>query len=138
MHPSPKSSATGLKKVLIVDDDKFMLTVMEDMLRGMGVGDVTTACDGDAALKAYDRSIAPDMVVCDLNMPGTDGFQFMERLGDRGFKGSVVLVSGMDGRVLNSASLMGRFHQLNILGALPKPLDESALRALMGQSRVTH
>ena len=33
----------------------------------------------------------------------------------------------MDARTLKSASLMARFHRLNILAALTKPVDASAL-----------
>lgn len=120
------------RRALLVDDDKFMLTVLGDMLRELGFAQVTSAGDGVAGIQALDRlALPPELVVCDLNMPGNDGFQFMEQLGTRGFAGGIVLVSGMDARTLNSASLMARFHRLNFLGTLAKPVDPAALRMLV-------
>jgi CheY-like chemotaxis protein len=115
-------------RALLVDDDKFMRTVLGDMLRDLGATNVTLAENGIAALAAYERLVPPpDLVVCDLNMPGSDGFQFMEALAAKGYKGGIVLVSGMGARTMSSASLMGRFHRLNILATLAKPVTEATL-----------
>jgi CheY-like chemotaxis protein len=115
-------------RALLIDDDKFMLTVLDDMLRDLGAVQVTTATNGRAGIEAYDRSPqAPDVIVCDLSMPGSDGFEFMEQLSSRNFAGGVVLVSGMDARTMNSATLMAKFHRLNILATLNKPVNEATL-----------
>jgi CheY-like chemotaxis protein len=120
------------RRALLVDDDKFMLVVLGDLLREMGVTGIVTAANGAAGIEAYDRSQPPpELVVCDLNMPGNDGFQFMEQLGARSFAGGIVLVSGMEPRTLKSAALMARFHRLNILATLAKPVDGPALRAAL-------
>ncbi|WP_085315396.1 response regulator [Derxia lacustris] len=118
------------RHALLVDDDKFMLAVLGDMLRDLGVSDVSTAENGIAGLAACRRA-RPDLIVCDLGMPGSDGFQFMEQLGALGYAGGVVLASGLDDRTLNSAALMARFHRLNILATLPKPVPEAGLRAAL-------
>jgi len=119
---------------LLVDDDKFMRVVMGDMLREHGVQQITEAAGGLAAVEMLQRlKPAPDLVVCDLNMPGGDGFELMHELSAAGFAGGVVLVSGMEARTLNSASLMARFHRLNILATLPKPVDAAALGAALAK-----
>jgi CheY-like chemotaxis protein len=121
-------------RALLIDDDKFMLTVLGGMLRDLGVGAISTASNGTAGIAALERmAIAPDLVLCDLNMTGADGFQFMKQLGKCNFGGGVILVSGMDARTLNSASLMARFHRLRFLGTLTKPVDEKALRAVLSK-----
>jgi len=131
---STAARKTGPQRALLVDDDKFMLVVIGDMLRDMGVSAVTTAENGIAALKTFSRSaLPPELIVCDLSMPGNDGFQFMEQLGAMGYSGGVVLASGMDERTLQSASLMARFHRLNILATLSKPVAESALRVALAR-----
>jgi hypothetical protein len=38
-----------------------------------------------------------------------------------------VLISGQEARTLKSASLMGQFHELNILATLEKPIDKNSL-----------
>lgn len=119
--------------VLLVDDDLFMLGVLDDMLRDFGVLGVTKAMGGMAGLAALDAmAVPPELVMCDLNMPGGDGFQFMEQLGARSFKGAVVLMSGMNVRTMHSATLMARFHRLKVAGSLGKPISASALAAVLG------
>ena len=122
------------QRALVIDDDKFMLAVLGDMLRDLGVTHVSTAANGAAGMAALEHAtLPPDVVLCDLNMPGTDGFEVMEQLAARNFGGGVVLVSGMDDRIRNSAMLMARFHGLNILATLDKPVNEAALGAALAK-----
>jgi CheY-like chemotaxis protein len=132
--PRSPSSTRGARQALVVDDDKFVQTILSDLLRDLGVAHVTTAGNGLAAIQALDRAaVRPDVILCDLHMPGHDGFQFMEDLSSREFRGGIVLVSGMDARVLNSATLMARFHSLNILATLKKPVDAATLGAALAR-----
>jgi CheY-like chemotaxis protein len=135
MNPTPYASGSGAPhRALLVDDDKFMLIVVGDLLRELGVTAIITAANGAAAIEAYDRSTPkPDVVLCDLNMPVRDGFELMEQLAAKGFTGGVILFSGMDDRTLKSASLMARFHRLQFLDTLKKPVDKSALRAALAK-----
>lgn len=119
---------------LVIDDDTMMQEMIGDLLRDVGVARVSHAGDGTAGLGVLERT-RPDLVVCDLNMPGCDGFQFMEKLAARGFAGRILLVSGMNARTLHSAGLMARFHRLNVIGSLTKPLDRGALRAALATTR---
>lgn len=119
--------------VLLVDDDLFMLGVLDDVLRDFGAVGVTKALGGMAALAALDAMpVPPELVMCDLNMRGGDGFQFMEQLGARAFKGAVVLMSGMNLRTMHSATPIARFHRLRVAGSLGKPISASALGAVLG------
>lgn len=133
---SEQKPGTGKKQVkaLLVDDDTFMLDFVGEMLEELGVAKVITACDGKRGIDAYDAAQPkPDVILCDLHMPGQDGFQFMEAIGKRGFTGGVVLISGQNNRVLNSATLMGSFHQLNILAALEKPVTKATLAGALSK-----
>lgn len=124
-RPAPRAKLP--RNALLVDDDSFMLTVIGDMLRDLGVQTITTASDGARGIQVYDRA-APELIVCDLNMPNNDGFQFMEQLAARDYRGGIILATGMDARTAHSASLMARFHRLHILATLTKPVEEAALR----------
>jgi len=131
-HRQPLPAHRRPAGVMLVDDDLFMLSVLQDMLQDLGVRGITKAMGGMAALKALDAmAVPPELIMCDLNMPGGDGFQFMEELGARGFKGAIVLMSGMNLRTMHSATLMARFHRLRIAGSLGKPLSASALGAVL-------
>lgn len=135
MNPDRHSHATRTaQRALLVDDDKFMLVVVADLLRELGVSGITTAANGAAGIEAYERStLKPDVVLCDLNMPVSDGFQFMEQLGAKGYTGGIVLFSGMNDRTLKSASLMARFHRLQFLDTLRKPVEKAALNAALAR-----
>ncbi|MDC8756451.1 response regulator [Janthinobacterium fluminis] len=128
-------SALSALHVLLVDDDSFMLELLVTMLRKIGVSRIVQASDGQRALAAFEPGRArPDLIICDIHMPGKDGFQVMEEIGARGYRGGVVLLSGMTSRVLNSAALMGRFHHLNVLGVLQKPVSREALADLLARA----
>jgi CheY-like chemotaxis protein len=57
--------------VLLIDDDAFFLKVLSDAFSGSGFT-VVTAPDGNAGVKAY-LDHRPQVVVCDLVMPGMGG-----------------------------------------------------------------
>ncbi|MEC5161868.1 two-component system, chemotaxis family, chemotaxis protein CheY [Janthinobacterium sp. CG_23.3] len=127
-------AALARLRVLLVDDDALMLDIVGEQLRQLGVVEIATAADGAGAIAAFDQAGAkPDLVVADLQMPGVDGFQLLTGLAERRYDGGVILLSGQEDRVLNSASLMAQFHQLRVLAALPKPPAPEALARAIGQ-----
>jgi diguanylate cyclase (GGDEF)-like protein len=67
MATSPKR---GL--VLVADDDPTMRLLMLEMLAQVGL-DAVEAADGIQAVACY-QSVAPDLVLLDVDMPGMDGF----------------------------------------------------------------
>lgn len=60
-------------RVLVVDDDADTATSTGEVLTLYGF-DVRTATGGPAAIEAVGRDL-PDVVLLDLSMPGTDGFE---------------------------------------------------------------
>lgn len=120
--------------ILLVDDDDFMVDLIGDMLHDLGVKRVTSASDGSRGLAAL-AGASPDIVICDINMPNTDGFQMMEMMAKERSGCGFILVSGLDSRFMNSAALMARFHHLNILGTLQKPVEREALATLIKKWR---
>jgi DNA-binding NarL/FixJ family response regulator len=72
----PKDSS--VKKILLVDDDKTLQTVLTRYLekRGYSVRVVTSGVQG---LKLFAQD-PPDLVVSDIMMPGMDGLEFCRRL----------------------------------------------------------
>lgn len=116
-------------KFLVVDDEAFMRTLISRVLKGLGAVQVTPCEDGRAAL---DRVVTgADVILCDLNMPGMDGIEFLRHLTQTPFAGAVVLISGEDQRVLSTAESLAKAHDLNVLGALSKPITPAGLSALL-------
>ena len=114
-------------RVMIIDDDDFQLDFATELLEELGIRKITTALGGDNALLALDHQPAPDLIMCDIQMPGMDGFEVMKHLGDRNFEGAVILISGQGARVLYTASLVAQLARLEFLGTVEKPLSKEAL-----------
>jgi CheY-like chemotaxis protein len=55
--PAHSSRASRVRNALLVDDDKFMLVVVSDMLQDLGVTGIVTATNGSAAIEAHERAL---------------------------------------------------------------------------------
>lgn len=117
--------------VLVVDDESFMLKILEHMLRQLGFSAVTTIDNGEDALRQLDGVDAPQLVLLDINMPRTDGVQLIRSLVTSGYAGSLILVSGEAERVLETVVKLAKTRGLNVLGHLQKPVSPQALDALL-------
>ena len=136
------TAIAGMPSVLLIDDDVFLLELLRGMLESLGVGDVAVAPDGASALAALAAgALQPGLIVCDIRMPGLDGFQVLDALAQRGYAGGVALMSGMEtlssnaagvnGAGLNPAALSTRFARLDFLACLAKPVTRAALSDLL-------
>jgi len=118
--------------ILIIDDDDFQTEYIHDLLQEIGIGKLSTAESGSAGLLLLqkERSL-PDLILCDIQMPGIDGFELMKLFGDNDYMGGIVLMSGQGAKVLYSASLVAQLARLNFLGTLEKPLQKESIIALL-------
>src|SRR5471030_1654831 len=66
-------------KILIVDDQRANVLLLEQMLRGAGYLSVTSTMDPGEVCGSHRRN-RYDLILLDLMMPGMDGFQVMEGL----------------------------------------------------------
>ncbi|MEK7792321.1 MAG: EAL domain-containing protein, partial [Pseudomonadota bacterium] len=115
-------------KILILDDDPFMLKLLTRMLARQGYTAVSSCDNGLDALKEIDHTATcPDLILLDLNMPDMDGIEFVRYLVDRKFHGDLVLVSGEDERMLKTAEKLVHAHKIPMLGYLHKPVDPDKL-----------
>ncbi len=129
-----ESSAAAKFTFLIVDDEPFIVKVVARMLQGMGATTVDSAANGHEALDVVkSASPPPDVVLCDLNMPGMDGIEVLRHLADLGYGGNVILFSGEDQKVLNTAQTLARAHELRVLGAIEKPVKRDALEGMLAK-----
>lgn len=117
--------------VLVLDDDDLILDVSQAMLENMGVREIVTHTSASVALASLDMNNPLQVVLCDLNMPEMDGVEVIRHLGQRGFAGAVIVLSGEDARMLQTVINMGRAQHLRLLGALGKPIDQQALLHLL-------
>lgn len=120
-------------RVMVLDDDPFMLKLLARTLERKGFADVVTCDNGRDALTMVGKpQEAPDLIFCDINMPGMDGVQFVRHLVEHDYAGRLVLVSGEDTRTLQAMSRLVQAHRIEILGSLQKPVTPVSLEATMG------
>ena len=70
--------ASGKTIVLVADDDQKILRFVRTSLKLAGYEVITVEC-GEDALKAVETE-KPDVMLLDILMPGTDGFEVLKRL----------------------------------------------------------
>jgi signal transduction histidine kinase/CheY-like chemotaxis protein len=109
---------SSLVRVLLVDDEEVSRYLVRQLLP-RGLYEINEAATGTEGLALLGNS-PPDIVLLDLNMPGMDGFQFLERLS---------AVSDIPAIVLTSMILDGG--QRVRLGRAAKILSKSDLSSSM-------
>ncbi len=65
-------------KVLVVDDNQYLTSVIQDILEYEGC-EVMSAKDGIDGYSSY-LLFEPDLIITDIHMPGKNGFEMMERI----------------------------------------------------------
>lgn len=69
-----------MKKILLIEDDR---TVRENTAELLELSDyeVTTAANGKLGIEAA-KKVIPDIIICDIMMPETDGYQVLQQLSE--------------------------------------------------------
>lgn len=81
-------------KVLLVDDSKFIVRAMTDILQKMDFEVVAVAHDGQEGIEAFESS-NPDVTLLDVTMPNMDGLDCLQRIREADPDARVVMVSAV-------------------------------------------
>jgi len=74
----PYSSVREMKKILVVDDDPYILMSLEFLMKKNGF-EVMVARNGTEALEIVDKQV-PDIVLLDIMMPDVDGYAICKHI----------------------------------------------------------
>ena len=105
------------QRILVVDDEAINRELLEAILSGFGY-EVETAADGFEALAKLKLDV--DLVLCDLMMPGMDGFEVVQKIRED--------CDNADLPICMVTSLSGREQRLRAVEAgandfIAKPVD---------------
>ncbi len=109
-----------LNRLLVIDDQPDLCEFIAEVAIHVGY-EVRTVTDAAAFRRALEE-FRPTLVVLDLQMPEVDGIELLRFMAAHGSRAHVLIASGMDGRILQTAEQVGRSRGLSMLGALRKPL----------------
>ena len=114
--------------VLLVDDEAEFVDVLAERLEARGF-DVSVAYDGDAALDRVRRD-PPAVMVLDLKMPGTDGFEVLAQLDAISARVQVIVLTGhAAGKDRDRAMRLGAidfFNKPTDIGLLQRAIERAA------------
>ncbi|HXC74238.1 MAG TPA: response regulator [Sphingomicrobium sp.] len=118
-------------RLLLIDDEPALADFLANAARESGFEPVITSQDR----QFRDEFLAnrPNMVALDLGMPGMDGVELLRFLADQDYRSPVLIVSGFDRRVLESAFRLGEALGLTMTGPIEKPVRLEDLEALLGE-----
>ncbi|MDD5299881.1 MAG: response regulator [Gallionella sp.] len=106
--------------ILLVDDDRLVLSTLSRGLVGAGYS-VSTAESADDAEAFLAGGELPDLVILDVNMPGRSGLELVERLRSFDHIPFMLLTAYSDQEIVDRATASGA------LGYLVKPVDTPQL-----------
>lgn len=118
-------------RLLLIDDEPALAEFLANAARETGFEPVITSEDWQ--FREEFLAQRPNMVALDLGMPGMDGVELLRFLADQDYHAPVLIVSGFDRRVLESAFRLGEALGLSMAGPLEKPVRLEHLEALLNQ-----
>ena len=118
--------------ILIVEDHPFQLIAAQMHLNRLGFFRLTPALDASEARNECSRRSTPfDLLLCDINLPDTDGVDLLRELAEAGHIRQAVFLSSRDSDELQALQKDLRAQGLPVLACLSKPLDQWALMRVL-------
>lgn len=122
-------------RLLLVDDEPALAEFIASAARECGFEPILTA--NDEQFRERFLGDQPNMVALDLGMPGMDGVELLRFLAAEDFRSPVLIISGFDRRVLESAFRLGEALGLTMVGPLEKPVRLEELETVLTELKST-
>jgi EAL domain-containing protein (putative c-di-GMP-specific phosphodiesterase class I) len=115
-------------RILAIDDDSDICDLICATAEEKGF-----CCTATTSAEEFLQILSPDtsLVLIDLIMPEMDGVELLRRLGERGCKVNIVLMSGVGRRIMEVAEELAHAHGLSTVGHLQKPFRAAELEAIL-------
>ena len=122
-------------RLLVIDDEPALAEFVAAAARECGYE--ATLTSNDEQFQSEFEKERPDAAVLDLGMPGMDGVELLRFLAEQNFRSPVLIISGFDRRVLESAFRLGEALGLAMAGPLEKPVRLEELENLLTELKST-
>ena len=115
-----------VKRLLIVDDDLRVCRIIERIAERSNFD--VFSLDQSNRFEAAFQFFQPDVILLDLRMDQTDGVEILRFLSKNGSRARVVLISGVEERLLSTTTELGRSMGLVMEPPLRKPVSQDQLQ----------
>jgi CheY-like chemotaxis protein len=125
VSPAAPAAAAG-RRILVIDDHRDSADALKRLL-GLSGNDVEVAYDGPRGIELAHR-FRPDVLICDIGLPGMDGFEVARRLGQDPSTEAIRLIALTgygDEDTIRAAREAGFLHHLT------KPVETEVLERLL-------
>ena len=122
-------------RLLLIDDEPALAEFLANAAVEAGFEPAITS--EDRQFRDEFLKLRPDMVALDLGMPGMDGVELICFLAEQDYRSPVLIVSGFDRRVLESAFRLGEALGLNMVGPVEKPVRLDVLEGVLSKLKAT-
>jgi EAL domain-containing protein (putative c-di-GMP-specific phosphodiesterase class I) len=119
-------------RLLVVDDEPQICTYVERVATRLGFT-VRSLVEPEHFQHALE-TFRPNLLILDLKMPNADGIELLRQTGSLSFPTRVIVMSGMDQRVLRAAENVGRSTGVDVFGVLQKPIRLRDLEDAIAQA----
>ena len=108
-------------RVLVIDDDARIGRIVQRVANKLRVD--TSVIDNPDLFESTYLRYQPNIIFLDLQMPRLDGVELLRKLAENDCKAAIILMSGMDKSVLETAINFGQSLSLQMVGTLSKPMN---------------
>lgn len=122
------------QSALIIDDQPEVGEYLRTVLHALGLSRVVVVGSGREALAALTRPDGNfDVILCDLQMPGSDGVEILHAFAARGVESWVIIMSVEELRIVETVGRTASERGLRVLGTVRKPIDIVQMQSLLSR-----
>ena len=127
--PEMKESIFDRPKILYIDDDRLLLSLVRDTLEANGF-DAITATDGPSGIETAKKA-RPDVILLDVMMPKVSGYEVCRRLrAEPGFQRTPIIIM----TAMNDPALREKGLEAGANLAIPKPINPSQVVSIINKA----
>ena len=121
-----------IKQALVLEDSELDSDMVAAALRIYGVRDVSVMTDVTEITELPED--VNSLVILDLILRDSDGFEVIRLLRERQYKGRLLIVSASARDLIPQAVQLAKASGLNVIDGMPKPIDLQRLKIVLAET----